>query len=110
MSAVLDHSAPTIPDRTTQQRTTALDRANEIRCARAKLRRQIGSRQRSAADVLLCPPECVSTMSVLDLLMAQYRWGRHRALKVLAVARISESKQVGSLTERQRRLLAGLLR
>ena len=96
-------------ERTMEQRLLALGRANEIRLGRAKVRREIGTRRLSAADVLMDSPECVLSMSIFDLLMAQPRWGRTRSLKVLAVARISESKQVGSLTERQRGELRRLL-
>jgi hypothetical protein len=41
--------------------------------------------------------------------MSQRRWGGTRCRKFLAMFRISETKTVGSLTERQRRALAAQL-
>jgi hypothetical protein len=48
-------------------------------------------------------------MTVADLLMSQRRWGLTRCRKVLGQIPISETKTVGSLTDRQRRALALLL-
>jgi hypothetical protein len=88
----------------------ALDRANEIRLARAALKRRIYAGEITTARVLLeCPPEA-NTWPVGDLIMAQRRWGRSRTMKLLRRAEhILETKPVGSLTERQRELLAGML-
>ena len=49
-------------------------------------------------------------MAVADLLVSQRRWGRTRCRKVLAQVPISETKTLGSMTDRQRRTLAALLR
>ena len=40
-------------------------------------------------------------MAIADLLMSQRRWGRTRCRKLLAMP-ITETKTIGSLTERQR--------
>ena len=91
------------------QRLRALERANEVRLARADLKRRIASGGVSAAQVILdCPWEAQS-WSVGDLLMSQRRWGRTRCRKVLQHNEISEVKQIGSLTDRQRRMLASKL-
>lgn len=88
------------------QRLRALERANEIRLARAGLKRRIAKGQTSAADVILtCPKEAVS-WSVGELLMSQRRWGSTRCRKFLFHTQILETKQIGTLTERQRRVLA----
>jgi hypothetical protein len=89
-----------------RQRLDALERANEIRRARAELKRRIQVGERSAADVILdCPPEA-SRWPVEDLLASQSGWGKATARKFLAHNGIREIKPVGELTVRQQRLLA----
>ncbi len=91
------------------QRLRALVRANEVRLARAELKRRIADGEISAAEVILaCPPEA-SSWSVADLLMSQRRWGSTRCRKFLSHNHIIETKPVGALTDRQRRMLAAQL-
>jgi hypothetical protein len=91
------------------QRLRALERANEVRLARAELKRRIASGGVSAAQVILdCPWEAHS-WSVGDLLMSQRRWGRTRCRKFLVQNEINEVKQIRTLTERQRHMLASKL-
>jgi hypothetical protein len=91
------------------QRLRALERANEVRLARAELKRRIADGNVSAAEVILdCPPEADS-WEVGELLMSQRRWGRTRCFKFLNRNQISEVKPVGKLTERQRQMLAAQL-
>ena len=92
-----------------EQRDRALDRANEIRLARAALRRRIARGEVSAASVILEAPDCASSWPVGDLLACQRLWGTTRVRKFLARSHIIETKPVGTLTDRQRRLLAGML-
>jgi hypothetical protein len=83
------------------QRLRALERANEVRLARADLKRRIADREISAAEVILdCPWEATS-WAVCDLLMSQRRWGRTRCQKFLGRNQISEVKTVGELTDRR---------
>ncbi|MFZ0376740.1 MAG: hypothetical protein WCD11_03730 [Solirubrobacteraceae bacterium] len=90
-------------------RLLALERANEIRRARAQLKRRIGAGHLSAAEVILdCPVEARS-WPVAELLASQRQWGRAKCSKFLARNRISEVKPIEGLTERQRRLLAAQL-
>jgi hypothetical protein len=91
------------------QRLRALERANEVRLARAELKRRIAEGEVSAAAVILTSPWEASSWTVSDLLMSQRRWGSTRCRKFLARHQIGEIKQVGALTERQRRLLAAQL-
>jgi hypothetical protein len=87
----------------------ALARANEVRLARAELKRQIADGEISAAHVILeCPWEAAS-MTVSDLLTSQRRWGSTRCRKLLQSIPMSENKTVGSMTERQRQALSDLL-
>ena len=92
------------------QRLRALERANEIRLARAELKRRIADGDMSAAEVILTPPCEASSWAIGDLLMSQRRWGTTRCRKFLVRNQINETKPLGTLTERQRRLLADQLR
>ncbi len=87
----------------------ALERANQVRLARAELKRRIAVGELDVAEVLLdCPWEATS-MAVADLLMSQRRWGHTRCRKFLAQVPMSEKKTIGSMTERQRQTLAAML-
>jgi hypothetical protein len=87
----------------------ALERANEVRLARAELKRRVAFGKIDVAEVIVdCPWEAHS-MAVADLLMSQRRWGRTRCRNLLARVPMSEKKTVGSMTARQRRALAVML-
>lgn len=91
------------------QHMRALAKANEVRLARAALKREIAAGSRSALEVVReCPWEAQS-MSVGELLAAQRRWGKARSRKLINSAGLKETKEVGDLTDRQRRILAGAL-
>jgi hypothetical protein len=93
----------------TPQHMLALQRANEVRLARADLKRRVAAGELAVAQVILeCPWEAHS-MAVADLLMSQRRWGQTRCRKFLAPLQMSEKKTIGSMTERQRRTLAAML-
>lgn len=98
-----------LPDRTYEQRMDALRHANEVRTARAGLKRALQAGEITAADVLADPPALALSMRVFDLLIAQ-RWvGPARARAVLKVCQISPVKTVGGLSARQRGVLAEAL-
>ena len=59
-------------------------------------------------EILRDPPEYVSTAKVFDMLMAVPKFGRVKAGRFLNTCRISQSKTVGGLSERQRTELIGL--
>jgi hypothetical protein len=91
------------------QRLRALERANEVRLARAELKRRIAGGDVSAADIILgCPQEAIS-WSMRELLMSQRRWGSKRCRIFLERNQIGELKCIGQLTDRQKHLLAGQL-
>ena len=91
---------------TEPQRLRALEHANAIRLARADLKRRVAQGAVSAAEVILECPEAAIRWTVSELLLSQRRWGDTRCRKFLERNGVSEIKQIGSLTERQRRLLA----
>jgi hypothetical protein len=96
----------TAPRTAEPQRLRALERANEIRLERAALKRRIAAGEVSAAEVILNTPQSAETWSVGDLLISQRRWGTTRCRRFLARNSINETKHIGTLTERQRKLLA----
>ena len=87
----------------------ALQRANEVRLARAGLKRRVASGELSVAEVLLGSYWEAENMTISDLLMSQRRWGHTRCRKLLMQVPVSENKTVGTMTDRQRRALAQLL-
>ena len=87
----------------------ALERANEVRLARAELKRGVATGEIDVAEVILTCPWEADSMAVADLLMSQRRWGQTRCRKFLAQIPMSEKKTIGSMTERQRRTLAAML-
>ncbi len=87
----------------------ALERANEVRLARAELKRRVAFGKIDVAEVIVYCPWEAQSMAVADLLMSQRRWGRTRCRKLLAEIPMSETKTVGSMTDRQRRAVASML-
>jgi hypothetical protein len=102
------HSAA--PERSLHQRMDALQRANAIRTRRATLKKDLKASRVSIHKLLLDPPEYVETAKVFDMLLAVPKYGRVKANKVLQQCRISPSKTIGGLSERQRAELVSLLR
>jgi len=87
----------------------ALDRANEVRLARAALKRDIRAGRRDVVEVVLECPWQAESMSLLELLGSQRRWGRARSQKLLSSVGLKEMKRLGTLTQRQRGLLVRAL-
>jgi hypothetical protein len=98
------------PERSLVQRMDALHRANEIRTKRAQLKRDLKAGRYSIHKLLLEPPEYVGTAKVVDMLLAVPKYGRVKVDKILRQCKISPSKTVGGLSERQRNELVSLLR
>ena len=92
-----------------QQHLRALEHANRVRLARARLKRQIGAGELPAAEVITSCPWEAHSMSISDVLMSQKRWGRARCRRLLLSIGVPENKQVGTLTDRQRLALAEVL-
>jgi hypothetical protein len=92
------------------QHLRALERANQVRLARADLKRRIADGELAVADVILSSPWEAKSMAVADVLMSQRRWGRTRTRRLLAGTGMSETKTLGSMTDRQRRCMATAIR
>ena len=101
------HSAA--PERSLVQRMDALQRANQIRTRRAQLKRDLKAGRVSIQDLLRNPPEYLETAKVFDMLLAVPKYGRVKVNKILVTCRISPSKTIGGLSERQRNELVSLL-
>lgn len=91
------------------QHMQALQRANEVRLARAELKRKVGEGILTVDEVVLTCPWEVASMTIAELLASQRRWGTTRCRKFLADIGMAETKTVGSMTDRQRSLLAALV-
>jgi S13-like protein len=91
------------------QRLIALRRANEIRSRRANLKQQLRAGRVPLEEILAAPPDYLATADVFDLLVAVPKIGPVKAARLLTSARVSQSKTVGWLSERQRGRLIELL-
>src|SRR3954469_9380808 len=96
---MVDTATPTAP---AAQCLHALERANHVRCARAELKHRVRAGRLSAAEVILACPWQARTMSLGALLASQRSWGGTRVRRLLLSLRVAESKQLGTLTQRQR--------
>jgi hypothetical protein len=88
----------------------ALRRANDIRSKRAQLKRDLKASKVKIQTLLMDPPEYVQTAKVIDMLMAVPKYGRVKTNRILKQCRISPSKTIGGLSERQRAELVAQLR
>ena len=98
------------PLRSLDQRMEALKRANDIRVRRAQLKKDLKEGNVHIEEILLDPPEYVMTAKVFDMLLAVPKYGRVKTNRILNQCRISPSKTIGGLSERQRTELVSLLR
>jgi hypothetical protein len=106
----VDTAPSAVPERTHEQRMRALRRANEIRSARAQLKRDLKAGKARIEQLLSDPPEYVLSAKAFDMIVAVPKYGRVKANKILNQCRISPSKTIGGLSERQRGELVAFLR
>ena len=99
-----------VPGRSREQRLRALEQANEVRTARAKLKRELASGNIELVQILADPPACVRRARIRDVLLVVPKIGSVRAGRILAQCRIAHSKTLGGLTDRQRGELINLFR
>ena len=100
--SVSSKQSNTAPERSLDQRMDALGRANQVRSRRAALKADLKRGATTIADVLVAPPDYLLTAKVVDLLMAAPKCGRVKSAKIMEQCRISPSKTIGGLSERQR--------
>ncbi len=103
-------TSASVPTRSHDQRMRALQAANRVRSRRAQLKKDLKAGRVRIDDLLLDPPEYLGSAKVFDLMLAVPRYGRVKVNRVLNHCRISPSKTIGGLSERQRNELVALLR
>lgn len=103
-------SPGTAPERSLTQRMDALGRANDVRTRRAQLKRDLKAGRVRIQGLLLDPPEYLQTAKVFDLMLAVPKYGRVKVNRILSQCRISPSKTIGGLSQRQRDELVSYLR
>lgn len=107
----LQSAPPTsVPARSRDQRLRALEMANEIRTRRAQLKRDLKAGRQRIDLLLLAPPEWLDSAKVFDIILAVPKYGRVKVNRILNQCRISPSKTISGLSERQRAELVALLR
>lgn len=99
-----------VPRRTLIQRQEALNKANEIRVERAVFKRDLKAGRKQIHNYLLEPPEWLETAKVFDILLAVPKYGRVKVNKILVQCRMSPSKTIGGMSQRQRAELVSMLR
>jgi hypothetical protein len=97
-----------VPGRSTEQRRHALQRANQVRSDRARLKKELAAGEVGLVQILAEPPACVRTARVRDLLVVLPKIGSVKAGRILARCGIAPSKTLAGLTDRQRAELAKL--
>lgn len=90
------------PVRSDDQRLAALDQANRVRSARAHLKRSIRRDPEDARRVLADPRVDYRSMRLRDLLLALPRVGDVKVDRFLLHARVSPTRTLAGLSERQR--------
>ena len=97
------------PERSAAQRREALALANKVRSERAQLKRDLKRGEVSIAELLREPPGCLASAKVMDLLRALPGYGPAKTARLLTRCRVSPSKSMAGLTERQREALIAAL-
>ena len=96
-----------VPERTHSQRMRALQRANEIRTQRAKLKRDLKAGKAKIETLLLDPPEYVMSAKAFDMILAvpevRAREGEPDPQPVPDLAEQDDRRAVGAPTGRARR-------
>lgn len=77
--------------------------------ARARLKGRVRCGELAAADAVLVGSRETDTMTVAELVSSQRGWGPRRSSDMLRSMSLPERKTLGSLTDRQRVMLAALL-
>ena len=97
-----------LPSLSPEQRQAALEKAAEIRKARAELKDQLKSGKTSLAEVLgRAEDDVVGKLKVSAVLQAMPGIGKIRAQQIMEKLKIAESRRLRGLGEQQRKALLG---
>jgi hypothetical protein len=91
------------------QKLLALDRANRVRSVRAEVKRRIAGGEITAAEVILSARWELQRMPVAEVLVSQPFWGATKCRRFLIRLTMPEAKTIGSMTARQRTVVAANL-
>jgi len=98
---------------TAPQHLQALSKANEVRLARAEVKRSVAAGRTRAAQLILDPPEILLSarhpILLAEVLTWQHQWGRARAVKFCHEQGISVTAALRHLSEARRRRVAEAL-
>lgn len=94
------------PARIHAKRMESLRQGNQIRTARADLKRRMRVGAADPAAIVREPPEFVASMRVFDLLLAIPMCGPTRTQKIMRALGIGPMKTMAALSERQREAIA----
>ena len=98
-----------LPSLSPEQRAAALEKAAEIRKARAELKDQLKSGKTSLAEVLgrAESSDVVGKLKVSAVLQAMPGIGKIRAQQIMEKLKIADSRRLRGLWEQQRKALLG---
>lgn len=97
------------PERSAQERRSALEEANRVRFARAATKRMLKSGELDIYDLLMDPSGELKGAKVEEMLLAVRGMGRIKVTRVMREAGVSRSKTLVGLTHGQRdRLIRAL--
>ena len=98
-----------LPSLSPEQRAAALEKAAEVRKARAELKEQLKSGKTTLASVLdrAEQDEVVGKLRVSAVLQALPGIGKIRATQIMEKLKIAESRRLRGLGEQQRKALLG---
>jgi hypothetical protein len=97
------------PERTQEERRSALEEANRVRYARADAKRDLKNGSLRIYDLLMDPSEELKGAKVEEMLLAMKGMGRVKVTRTMREAGVSRSKTLVGLTHGQRdRLLRAL--
>ena len=95
-----------LPQLSEEARKAALEKAKEARSARAALRAQVKSGERSIAEILATKDDpVIDKIKVVNLIESLPGYGKAKAAKLLEELDISETRRVKGLGERQKAAL-----
>ena len=97
------------PERTSQERLSALEEANRVRFARADAKRDLKSDALDIYDLLMDPSEELKGAKVEEILLAMRGMGRVKVTRIMREAGVSRSKTLVGLTHGQRDRLIEVL-
>lgn len=87
------------------QRRSALERANDVRCGRAQIKKEIRDKIISVCDIIETRPDIMDDYTLGRLFMQQKGWGKERVRKFFMWKPRLEKTKVKNLTDRERKIV-----